>query len=135
MAATLGGRVQSVRRFPILYGTAWSLFVAVIGTLAVSLWVQYSHISDVHLVALAYVIHCLAVLVGSVHAGRSTSDKGWFSGGVTGLVYAVLMIIIGVTLYNTFSIDKAGLFRVLLMVFIGAFGGIIGRNLHVTDYR
>lgn len=38
------------------------------------------------------------------------------------------MILIGVIVYNTFSMDPSGLFRVLVMALIGAFGGIIGVN-------
>lgn len=117
------------RRFPVLYGTAWSLFLAVIGTLSVSLWVQYGKLADTSLVLAAYVIHCIAVLFGALATGKATTDKGWFYGGLTGLVYAILMIVIGVALYNTFTVDKAGMFRILLMILIGCFGGIIGRNL------
>lgn len=128
MTSSIQGKVRSVRRFPILYGTAWALFLAVLGTLTISLWAQYGEMSDSHLVIAAYVIHCFAVLFGSIAAGRSSSDRGWFYGGMTGLVYAILMILIGIVIYNSFSVDQAGLFRVLLMILIGAFGGIIGLN-------
>lgn len=117
----------------MLYGTAWSLFLAVMGTLCVSLWIQYGKLTDTHLVLAAYVIHCIAVLFGSMASGRACRDRGWFSGGMTGLVYAILMIVIGVALYNTFTVDRSGLFRVLLMVLIGSFGGIMGCNLKRSD--
>lgn len=120
--------MNHLRRFPVFYGITWALFIAVIGTLIVSFWAHFRALSDNHIVMLAYVIHCVAVLFGSVSASRAATERGWYYGGLTGLIYALIMVGIGVAIYNTFSMDASGLFRVLLMVLIGAFGGIIGVN-------
>lgn len=120
--------VRSLRRFPVLYGLAWALFTAVIGTLTVSLWAHFHALSNGAITVAAYIIHCLAVLAGAVCASRASSERGWYYGGLTGFVYALLMVCIGLVVYNTFSVDSGGLFRILLMAVIGAFGGIIGVN-------
>ena len=128
MNLSLRGTMHHLRRFPIFYGTTWALFTAVILTLLVSFWAHFRTLSPAHIVVFAYVVHCVSVLIGSLAASRSARERGWYYGGLTGLVYAVIMVGIGIAVDNTFSMDPSGLFRVLLMVLIGAFGGIIGVN-------
>lgn len=125
--------MNHLRRFPVFYGITWALFMAVIGTLLVSFWAHFRALSDGQIVVLAYMIHCISVLIGSLSASRAGRERGWYYGGLTGLIYALIMVGIGVTIYNTFSMDANGLFRVLLMILIGAFGGIIGVNTLKED--
>lgn len=122
------GGMNTLRRFPIVYGFSWSLFLAVLGTLLVSLWAHFANLSDTHVTIAAYIVHCVAVLFGAIGASRCAKERGWYYGGLTGLLYAVVMVLIGVVVYNTFTFDASGLFRVLVMALIGAFGGIIGIN-------
>ncbi|MDQ0188735.1 TIGR04086 family membrane protein [Alicyclobacillus cycloheptanicus] len=128
----MNGSIRSLRKFPILYGLAWSLFYAVIGILLVSLWAHVHPMSPKTLVMAAYIIHCAAVLLGAIAGSRAAQERGWYYGGMSGLFYAIVMICIGLFAYNTFSLDAGGLFRVLLMALIGAFGGIIGVNTGST---
>lgn len=124
---------RALRRFPILYGLVWALFYAVVGILAVALWAHMRPLSASTITTLAYVIHCISVLLGSIAASRAAGERGWYSGGIVGLFYALVMLGIGLVVYNTFSWDASGLFRVLLMALIGAFGGIIGVNTASGD--
>lgn len=133
MDLSLRGTMHHLRRLPVLYGITWALFIAVLGTLLVSFWAHFRALSDNSIVVLAYLTHCISVLFGSVSASRAGKERGWYYGGLTGLIYALIMVGIGVVIYNTFSMDASGLFRVLLMVLIGAFGGIIGVNTSRDD--
>ncbi|MBX5436987.1 MAG: TIGR04086 family membrane protein [Alicyclobacillaceae bacterium] len=118
--------MRSLRRFPVLYGLGWALFVAAVATLFVSVAAHFITLGDHQLVVAAYAIHCAAVLIGALAASRAARERGWYYGGLTGLIYAVIMVCLGLVIDNTFSLDAAGLFRVLLMAVIGAFGGIVG---------
>lgn len=129
MDSSVRGTLRLLRRFPILYGVTWALFYAVLGTLGISVWAHTHALSDAQITTAAYVIHCLAVLCGAVAGSKTAGERGWYYGGMTGLCYAVIMVIIGVAVYNTFTFDAPGAFRVLLMALIGACGGIIGVNL------
>ncbi|WDL96184.1 TIGR04086 family membrane protein [Alicyclobacillus sp. ALC3] len=128
MESSMRSSPRALRRFPILYGLVWALFYAVIGVLAVSLWVHVHPLATSTITTLAYIIHCASVLFGSIAASRAAGERGWYSGGMVGLLYALLMLGIGLVVYSTFSWDATGLFHVLLMALIGAFGGIIGVN-------
>ncbi len=128
VAGAITNGMRKLRKLPILYGTAWALFFAVIGILITFLWAHYGSATNSQLAIAAYLIHCLAVLFGSIAASRCKEEKGWYYGGLTGIFYAVIMVVIGLIAYNTLSMDPAGLFRILLMALIGAFGGILGIN-------
>lgn len=125
--------VRSLRRFPILYGCFWALFLAALGIIVVFLMAQYGSLEARGITTAAYIIHCIAVFFGAVAASRCVTSRGWFYGGVTGLLYALIMVAIGLFIYNTFTIDASGLFRVLLMAVIGAFGGMIGAATRRDD--
>jgi putative membrane protein (TIGR04086 family) len=124
--ATRTGR--SLRRFPILYGMIWSLAIAVIFTLITALWMHVHPLADHTVVTTAYTIHCAAVLIGAFAASRAARERGWYYGGLTGLIYALLVLCLDVLLYHSLAVGADGWFRVLLMAVIGAFAGIIGVN-------
>lgn len=128
MASSLRGGARALRRFPVLYGLAWALFYAVIGVLVVTLWAHVWPLSTRQLSTAAYIVHCIAVLLGSIAGSRAAGERGWYYGGVIGLIYALVMMCIGFVVYSTFSFDAGGLLRILLMALIGAFGGMIGVN-------
>ncbi|WP_146824282.1 TIGR04086 family membrane protein [Alicyclobacillus suci] len=119
------GRLSAIRRYPVLYGCFWALMLAAIGIVIVFLIAQLGDLQPRGITAAAYIIHCIAVFFGSLAASRSAQSRGWLYGSLTGLLYALLMIAIGLFVYNTFTIDPSGLFRVFLMAAIGAFGGMI----------
>lgn len=127
------GQLSPISRFPILRGSFVAFLLASIGTVIVFLLAQYGNLSDHDITIAAYVIHCFAVLFGAMSASKVANERGWFYGGLTGLLYALCMVAIGLFVYNTFTIDASGLFRVLLMGVIGAFGGIIGLSLRRDD--
>jgi putative membrane protein (TIGR04086 family) len=128
MVMASSGTMQTLRRFPVLYGITWALLWAVICTLILASWAHFGSLSDWHVIIGAYIMHCVASLAGGIAASRAAMERGWYYGGLVGLTYAVIMVLIGLLIYNTFTIDGGGLFRVLLMALIGAFGGIIGVN-------
>lgn len=121
---------QGLRQFPVVYGTILALIWAICATVIVFLWSNYGSITAGQLSVAAYIIHCTAAFFGGFKAARSASEKGWYYGGLTGLMYAIFMILIGLTVYNTFSMDAGGGFRTVLMILVGAFAGIIGLNSH-----
>ncbi|WP_062307502.1 TIGR04086 family membrane protein [Alicyclobacillus sendaiensis] len=121
-----GHRFDVLRAIPVVYGTVWSLCVALVGTLVVFLMAHYGEWGPERITTAAYVVHCLAVLFGAIAAARQDQGRGWFHGGATGLLYAIIMVAIGLFVDNTFTFDASGLFRILLMSVIGAFGGVLG---------
>lgn len=126
--STKGGALASFRRFPLLYGLAIALLWALLGTLCVGLYAHTAMPSNGTLVVATYTVHCIAIFFGAISASRSARCRGWYYGGVTALLYSLLMIGIGLVAYDTFSFDAAGWLRALILTAVGAFCGMIGVN-------
>lgn len=123
------GIINTIRRLPLLYGLAWSLFYAVTGTIFVGIWAHYSILSANAVIVSIYVVHGVAIFIGSFTASRHAGVRGWFYGGVTALMYSVIMVVLGFVVYNTFMLDAPGLLRICILTLVGAFSGMIGVNL------
>jgi putative membrane protein (TIGR04086 family) len=114
---------------PLLYGLAWALFYAAVGTLAIALWAHFGSAGKKELDVAAYLVHCLAVVCGAFTSSRAAAVRGWYHGGATGLCYALLMMFIGLVLYHDpLFISSSALLRTCIITLIGAFAGIIGVN-------
>jgi len=123
------GVVAQMRRFPVLYGLAWALFWAVVGTIAVGIWANYDNLHPTAVIVSVYVVHGVAIVTGGITASRHAGTRGWFYGGITGLVYSLLMVVIGFIVYNTFVLDAPGILRICILTLVGAFSGVIGVNM------
>lgn len=124
-----GGIADSIRKFPILYGLAWSLFWAVVGTILVGLWAHYGTLAPHAVVVSVYVVHSCAIFLGGAVASRHAGVRGWFYGGLVGLLYSLVMVAIGFVVYNTFILDAPGVLRICILTLVGAFSGMIGVNV------
>ncbi len=117
-----------MQRFPILYGLAWALLWSIVGILGVALWTHLTVMTPVKVVTGAYVVHCVSAILGGFVASRAAGKRGWFQGGMVGLLYALVMLLLSLVVYNAFPTDASGLFRVLLLTLMGAFAGVLGVN-------
>ncbi|QQE77457.1 TIGR04086 family membrane protein [Alicyclobacillus sp. SO9] len=120
--------MNTIRRWPLLYGLAWSLFYAVIGTIFIGIWAHYSNLYPSTVIVSIYVVHGIAIFIGSLTASRHSGVRGWFYGGITALMYCAVMVVIGFVVYNTFMLDAPGLLRICILTLVGAFSGMIGVN-------
>lgn len=120
------GAMSVVRRVPVLYGLTYALFWVVILAILVTLWGHFGNLSNRALVVAAYIIHCASVLIGAIAGSRAAAERGWYYGGFVGLIYSLIMVLLSLLVYSSFSFDVQGLFRVVIMTLIGAFGGILG---------
>ncbi len=121
------GKVQVRISSPILSGLLISLFVMLAGILIVSLILASTGLQEDALPLSVYMIHGMALLVGGVATGRKKGMKGWYYGGMLGLLYWALVMLIGfLSMDASFSMD---VFITAGVCFImGAIGGIIGVN-------
>ena len=70
----------------------------------------------------------LSILSGSIYVGKSTDEKGWLRGGITGLFYVLVLLILS----NIFQESFIPGFNIITKFFLGfcfgTLGGIIGIN-------
>lgn len=112
---------------PLMMGQVWTWALVWIGTIVTALIMQYTSMQRATLPAIALVIHALALLIGGFMTGKVAGKKGWYYGGIQGIIYALALMVIGFLAFDTGMTVNPLLF--LLCAFgISAIGGILGVN-------
>ncbi|WP_438444288.1 TIGR04086 family membrane protein [Gorillibacterium sp. sgz5001074] len=112
---------------PMLAGLAYGFITMAVAALAASLILISGDQGEEVLPAYAYAIHGLSVLIGSFVTGRRSGSKGWYYGGLLGLVYSIIVLIVGFLSFDR-GADWTLLFFAAGAFLAGALGGIMGVN-------
>jgi putative membrane protein (TIGR04086 family) len=114
---------------PVLYGLIASLLTALLCIFVAASIVAWTPVSELQLPYITYTINVVAVLVGALLAARRGGQRGWYYGGLTGGIYALMIHGIGLLFLGS-ALSAAMIVQVIVLALIGAFGGMIGVNLH-----
>jgi putative membrane protein (TIGR04086 family) len=112
---------------PWLTGQLWIWGTVMAGSMATALLLRYSSLDSDLLPSIAYLLNALSLLAGGFMTGRKSGTKGWIHGGVQGLIYSAIILLLGFLAFDSsptvhplpFAICAFGL---------GALGGILGVN-------
>ncbi|WP_274362645.1 TIGR04086 family membrane protein [Paenibacillus thermotolerans] len=123
------GVTTSVRAgSPLFTGLLYSLVTMAAATLVMSLFLKFTGMKEASMTTYVYIIHCISLLFGGLVTGKRAGKRGWYSGGMMGILYSIVIILIGFLSYDAaFTLYT---FILLALSFAaGAFGGMIGVNL------
>ncbi|RRJ67090.1 TIGR04086 family membrane protein [Paenibacillus oralis] len=114
---------------PTVSGLWYAFLWMMIGALVLSLLLQGEMLEEPELALYTYLVHGIAVLFGGIVSGKRAKQKGWYKGGLTGLLYVVLLLLISFLALDT-SLTLRDCILLAPGLVIGAFGGMIGVNLN-----
>ncbi|MGC5327983.1 TIGR04086 family membrane protein [Brevibacillus sp. SYSU BS000544] len=112
----------------VVSGLLFTFGLVLIGSLLTALLLQFTDLRENSLPYFTYAINTIGLLIGGIVTGRKCGAKGWYYGGLTGLAYFTLVLLIGFLGFD------APLQLMTLLYLIGAFvvsamGGAIGVNM------
>jgi putative membrane protein (TIGR04086 family) len=111
----------------VFAGLLYTLGLVLLGALMAALLLSFTSIRESSLPYFTYVINAIGLLVGGYVTGRRCGGKGWYYGGLTGLFYFLLVILIGFLGFD--APMQWGTFFYLIGAFLlASFGGIMGVN-------
>ncbi|USG64098.1 TIGR04086 family membrane protein [Brevibacillus ruminantium] len=111
----------------VFAGLLYTLGLVLIGALLVAVLLSFTSIRESSLPYFTYVINTIALLVGGYVTGRRCGGKGWYYGGLTGIFYFLLIILIGFLGFD--APMQWGTFLYLIGAFaMASIGGIFGVN-------
>lgn len=113
----------------LFLGLPISLLLTVLGLLLLSLLLAYTGLSEQAADLISRLLSPITVFIGALVLGGRCSSKGWLSGILLGLFYAVVLYAFRSFGYGCFSVDGAFLVSVLLTLAAGILGGSLGINL------
>jgi putative membrane protein (TIGR04086 family) len=113
---------------PIVRGLIWAFGLMAVGALVLSLLLAFTGQQESSLPTAAIIIHLIAAFLGGAAAGKHSGSKGWYAGGATGLLYALLLYLIGFLGFDR-GLHPSALAAAAIAFTTGAIGGMIGVNL------
>lgn len=93
-----------------------------------SVIIFFSSIPEDYISKLAVIVMALSIAVSSFITSRGIESKGWLNGGLIGLFYSVVIIIVKILFYKE-GVTASLLLDVLFGFLIGAISGAIGVNI------
>ncbi|MDP4095193.1 TIGR04086 family membrane protein [Paenibacillus sp. P96] len=116
---------------PLLSGLFYAFIWMMAGALVLSLLLWLTGMQEQDLSLFTYIIHGISMLAGGFVSGKRSGKKGWYRGGVTGLVYGVAVLVIGFLALDS-RMNVQDLLHLSAAFILGAFGGMLGINLSKT---
>lgn len=71
----------------------------------------------------------LSIVIAGWSSTKNVKSKGWFNGGIVGIVYMLILFALSSITYENFSINKHVVTMLAIGVLTGSIGGILGINL------
>ena len=112
----------------IFKGVLISLVVSFVLLAIFAIVLTYTSVSENTIVPVIIVVTGISILVGTILESRKIVKNGIWLGGIIGLVYVLILYIISSLLNVDFSINTQSFILILVAIFSGMIGGIIGVN-------
>lgn len=120
------GTKQSI--LAVVFGLCTTLIIILGSSFILSILLKFTEIQESALSLVIIAVSFLALFIGGFVSGGKGKEKGWLSGGGTGLFFTLLVFLVQFLGYQaTFSLEQT-LFHIGYIV-IAVLGGIIGVNL------
>ncbi|BBH19284.1 hypothetical protein Back11_06290 [Paenibacillus baekrokdamisoli] len=112
---------------PMLSGILYAAIWLAVGALLLSALLRFGSMQESELPLYSMLVHGLSALAGGYIAGKRSGTKGWYYGGLLGVVYGLLVLLVSFLASNT-GISGRTLAMLGETLLAGAFGGIVGVN-------
>ncbi|MDP5272766.1 TIGR04086 family membrane protein [Chengkuizengella axinellae] len=122
-------KATQVKTFsPMLSGIFYAFISLAILTLLTSIILKFSSMKESSLDTYVYFIHGLSLFVGGFISGKGKGNRGWYYGGLLGIIYGILILMISFLGFDSLVLTAQSIIFLTLSFFIGALGGIFGVN-------
>ncbi|GHV41917.1 hypothetical protein FACS189490_09770 [Clostridia bacterium] len=108
----------------VAYAVSCAVFIAC------ALLLTYTEMSEAAAPVIVTVTSIVSAAIAGFDAARGAQGKGWLWGMVAGLIYAVILVCIGLWTAENFAFDVRTVTLFVLCVAGGGAGGIIGINFN-----
>ncbi len=112
---------------PTFSGVFLTLLIVMGGSLLLAFVLRFTGVREDTLPSLAYGLNIVALLIGGYCAGSRAGKKGWYYGGISGLIYSFILAIIGMLAFDV-KMTTLTLIYCLAAFGISSVGGMIGVN-------
>jgi len=97
--------------------------------LIVSLLLTFTSLKEGTMPLLNTVIMIISIAVGSIYMAIKAEEKGWLNGGLIGILYFLILLLINFLFIKPFIFDIYTVGKLFISIITGVIGGMIGVNI------
>ena len=123
--------VEPRRNIPfifILQGGFIALCLSVVFILVAGAIINWIGVSEQYSPTMIFISSAGGILLGARWTGKRAGSRGWFNGGMVGVLYIVATILLGLVVLDDFFADIILVSRVFFGLSFGVIGGMWGVN-------
>ena len=94
-----------------------------------SLLLTFTSIKEGRMALLNTIVMIISITTGSVYVAGKVKEKGWINGGILGISYYLILLMLSFVLLKPFTLDVFSITKLFLTAITGIIGGIIGINI------
>lgn len=113
----------------LLRSLVFAFIFSLICFFLLALVLSFSNLSESIIRPSSYIIMIISIVFGSGYVTRRVEKNGWLYGGITGLLYVLILIIIGAFTGKGLILDTFLISRLFMGAITGIVGGMLGINL------
>lgn len=113
----------------LLQGLLLAFIITAVLIFISSVIITYTNISESKMNLLNTIVMIISITSGSIYVAIKAKEKGWINGGILGLCYFLIILLINIVFLKPFTFDIFLISRLIISVIMGIIGGIIGINL------
>ncbi|MCR4430777.1 MAG: TIGR04086 family membrane protein [Tepidanaerobacteraceae bacterium] len=123
------GSGKSLNYFKILSGVFNAFILTLVLFLAIGGILYYTKISEDMIPKFVVAVSALSIAISGIHATRDIDRYGWLHGGLIGLLYVTILLILGFFLIPSASYGLTTVVDLVMGFTVGMMAGAIGTNL------
>lgn len=113
----------------IIKGMLLAYIVSLVAFLIIGGLIHFTKISEDIVPVSVNIVSALSVLIGGLYVAKNVDTRGWLNGGIMGLLYVLILLILSLFLVPDASLGISSFVKLALGFVIGALGGILGVNI------
>lgn len=110
-------------------GLIFSLGITMILIFILSLVLLYTPFKESNIPLFNTIIMIVSITTGSIFLSIKIGENGWINGGILGVLYFLVLVLLNYLFFEPFMVDMYLLGKFILSLITGAIGGIIGINM------
>jgi len=106
-----------------------SYILTLILILIMSLLLTYTSLKESNIPLLNTITMIVSISIGSIYIAIKIQEKGWLNGGILGVLYFLVLILLNFLFVKPFTLDVFSITKFLIALATGIIGGVLGINL------
>ncbi len=97
--------------------------------LIMAIMLTYTPLKEKSIPLLNTITMMISIITGAIYLTLKIGEKGWLNGGIVGVVYYLILLLINIIFIKNHSIDIYTTSKIIISLVTGVIGGMIGINL------